>query len=193
MARKARDASLSQIKSLLKKRTKADGTLIDLWDQTITDLDVANASDRATALVLATRLEHEIERSIETHFVELDDNQRASIFEGDGPLSTLSAKVRLAYALGIFGARTKHDLDIIRSVRNVFAHTWQHVGFGSDAITTACAGLSMKGITNGLVEQPNPKQRYLDTILLIVSFVRFEREKKKPILYLSSEFRAMMD
>jgi hypothetical protein len=42
---------------------------------------------------------------------------------GDAPLATFSAKIRLAYALSIFGSSTRDDLDTIREIRNAFAHS----------------------------------------------------------------------
>jgi len=157
------------------------------------DLDPNNANDRATALVTATRLEHEIERAIQTHFVQLSEDQISALFDGDGPLSNLAAKVRLAHALGIFGKRTKTDLDIIRNVRNVFAHSWKNVGFADEAVAEACGGLSMKGVTQNNAAPSDPKQRYLNTILLVVLYIRQELEKKTAVSYQSSIFQNMMD
>lgn len=46
-----------------------------------------------------------------------------SIFEGDGPLATFSAKISLGVMLGLARDDTRHDLTILRKIRNEFAHS----------------------------------------------------------------------
>lgn len=44
------------------------------------------------------------------------------LFRHNGPLSTFSARLDMAFALYLIGEKTRHDLDIIRDIRNDFAH-----------------------------------------------------------------------
>ena len=45
------------------------------------------------------------------------------LFTGMNPLSTFSARIRIAYALGLVTEDEYHDLKIIKDVRNRFAIT----------------------------------------------------------------------
>src|SRR5271169_5950257 len=61
-------------------------------------------ADYAIAVVGAGLIEKALEAVILTRFVDLDSDERSSIFEyKNGPLSDLSSKIKIAYALGLFG------------------------------------------------------------------------------------------
>jgi DNA-binding MltR family transcriptional regulator len=53
-----------------------------------------------------------------------DDNQ----FHPDRPLGTFSAKINLAYRLGLLDDKIEHALQLIRKIRNDFAHATTEVG-----------------------------------------------------------------
>src|SRR5215204_6920548 len=53
----------------------------------------------------------------------LTKNEHSDIFDGTGPLSTFSGRINVAYALGVYGRKTRHDLHSLRNIRNPFAHT----------------------------------------------------------------------
>jgi DNA-binding MltR family transcriptional regulator len=51
------------------------------------------------------------------------DHKRVdSLFAGFAPLATLSAKISICYAFGLIDENLLHDLDVIRKIRNRFAH-----------------------------------------------------------------------
>jgi topoisomerase IA-like protein len=56
---------------------------------------------------------------------------------------TISAKIRMGYAVGLFGEETKNNVDIIRIMRNVFAHAPSPVKFSTVEIEDACALLKV--------------------------------------------------
>ena len=49
------------------------------------------------------------------------------MFEGVGPLSTFSAKAKLAFALKLVDSDQFHNLEIVRKIRNTFAHSFEGV------------------------------------------------------------------
>jgi DNA-binding MltR family transcriptional regulator len=61
-----------------------------------------------------------LEEYIAKKFV--DDKAVAKLFEGFGPLSTFSAKIEFAFALGLLPRHVHTDLRTIKKVRNLFAH-----------------------------------------------------------------------
>jgi hypothetical protein len=92
----------------------------------------------------------------------------------------------IAYDLGIFGIRTKHDLNLIRNLRNGFAHCQRPIRFNTPAIKGMCDNLSLsdidgiRAIPTYLSEQPvegggdwydkdHPRQRYVVCCYTIIA------------------------
>src|SRR5262249_54463894 len=63
------------------------------------------------------------------------------LFEGMGPLATFSAKIKLGYALGFYGPRTRHDFLIFNEIRNAFAHAPHPLTFKNKSIANRTTGL----------------------------------------------------
>jgi DNA-binding MltR family transcriptional regulator len=91
-----------------------------------------NESDRACAILGAAMLDHalgELVRSAMT--VEAP----ARLFEGYGPIASFSARIDISLGLGIVSRDEHHDLQLIRKVRNAFAHDANHeLSFVSELI-----------------------------------------------------------
>jgi len=96
--------------------------------------------DRAAVLVSATYLELSLESAIRTHFVDITDDEDKALFGGldrDSPLSNFGAKIRIGYALGVFGPLMRDDLKTIQIIRNCFAHTIEHIDLNSAEVAAA--------------------------------------------------------
>jgi hypothetical protein len=66
-----------------------------------------------------------------------------SLFDFEGPIRTFSSRINLAYALSIFGEKTKHDLDLIRLIRNQFAHCRLPLHFEIPEVKAVCDHLQI--------------------------------------------------
>jgi hypothetical protein len=82
-------------------------------------------SDYAVAIIGASLIERALEAAILSRFVPLDKDDRSRLFgyEQKGPLADMAARIRMGAALGLYGAETFRDLEKIRHIRNVFAHS----------------------------------------------------------------------
>jgi DNA-binding MltR family transcriptional regulator len=97
-------------------------------------------TDRATALVLTAILEQTLEDAICGHFVTMDEADRKLLFSNPNemaPLQSMYAKIRIGYALGIYGSGVLEDLQCINLMRNAFAHTKIHLEFEDENISVA--------------------------------------------------------
>jgi hypothetical protein len=93
--------------------------------------------DFAAAILGAARLDSTLAYIIEREFIDLSpDEERALLREG--PLAEFGAKIKLGYALGLYGPLTRDDLNIIREIRNAFAHSGNPLDFSNAAIARAC-------------------------------------------------------
>ena len=95
-------------------------------------------SDRACAVLgaalLDARLESLYSRRLRTFKDELLSNSR--------PLGAFSARIKVARALAWISEDVRFDLDQIRSIRNEFAHNFDHeLSFANQAITDKCRTL----------------------------------------------------
>jgi hypothetical protein len=64
-----------------------------------------------------------------------------SLLGANGPLGSFANEILIGYALNIFGDETKANLDIIRAVRNAFAHAKIPIKFTTPQVKNACTHL----------------------------------------------------
>jgi hypothetical protein len=94
-------------------------------------------NDRGAAILAATNVEIALRYALARRLtVKTDQDER--IFGLGAPLSTFDNKIRIAYALEIFGDQTKTNLDIVREIRNAFAHAHIPITFKTDQVKNAC-------------------------------------------------------
>ena len=103
--------------------------------------EIHSTTDQATALIHATLVERTLERVILSRMTRLTRKQRLNLFDGMAPLSSFSAKIKIAHALAIIGPQATTDLDIIKDIRNVFAHSFHPLTFRRKEIATYCRRL----------------------------------------------------
>ena len=99
-------------------------------------------NDRGAAILAATFLENSLEFAVSRR---LPNAARllSKIFENDGPLSSFDAKITIADALNIYGGVTSHNLNMIKHVRNTFAHASIPISFQTDEVSAACETLKL--------------------------------------------------
>ena len=85
--------------------------------------EIYAADDRAAAIVGASLLDTRIEAAIRARLI---DDERSELLDGlvgeRGPIGAFGTRIRLGFALGIYGPETKRDLLDIAKIRNAFAH-----------------------------------------------------------------------
>lgn len=108
--------------------------------------NILKESDRGCAIVAAELLSEELEQLLRAYCRSDPADVKQTIdplFSGYGPLATFSARINLAYSLGILPRPTRDRLDIIRRLRNDFAHEWGPLDFNDPK---CAARLAMLGI-----------------------------------------------
>jgi DNA-binding MltR family transcriptional regulator len=101
-----------------------------------------------------------------------------------------AVKIRLAYALGVYGPATRDDLEIMRNIRNLFAHDRGHLTFDDREASALCDQLkwidrlSWGGV---LGESPtSARDKYVGTIKHLFPFLTVGIGR--PIRYSTSIF-----
>jgi DNA-binding MltR family transcriptional regulator len=123
-------------------------------------------SDYAIALIGASLLEKALEVALLARFVPLSKDERARLFQPTGPLGGLAAASQLAYAIGVFGSKTRADIEHVRAIRNAFAHGRRTLSFETREIVEICRLLRIPDvvtIAESAADRRTPRGRYIET------------------------------
>lgn len=102
--------------------------------------ELTEESDRGCALYACGYLEQKLSDLL---FVMLVANSKieTELFDGHGALSSFSNRISMSYYLGLISRGCKKDLDLIRKIRNDFAHSSDSLSFESEGIKNRCSNL----------------------------------------------------
>jgi DNA-binding MltR family transcriptional regulator len=101
-------------------------------------------SDRAAVILQASLVEGILEAILTTKMrPDLPKDLKDRLFDGSGPLSSFAAKINVAYALELFGPVFLHDLNLIRELRNGFAHAQYPMTLSTLEIAEVCKHLRL--------------------------------------------------
>jgi hypothetical protein len=102
-----------------------------------TVMELHAGSDRVAAIMGSALVEDSLISAIGS--VLHDDSNKAALFYDQGaPFGTFKARIIAAHALGLFDSDMARDLDIIRDIRNQFAHALLSLSFENEDIAAAC-------------------------------------------------------
>ena len=97
-------------------------------------------TDRGAALVGAALLDKQLLDLLRSHV--LDKKESAELLEGgSAPLGTFSARIKVSYCLGLITDVEHRELQLIRKVRNEFAHQTHGLTFQDGKIASLCSNL----------------------------------------------------
>ena len=84
---------------------------------------LAEDSDRARVIVAAAWIDTFLKVRLLNEFAKGNAKARKTLFSENGPFSTFSAKLNIAFCAGWIDPDVYHDATVIRKLRNIFAHT----------------------------------------------------------------------
>jgi len=93
-------------------------------------------------IIMVTTVENALQVAIESR-LSIGEGQRQTLFGPDGPIGAFVSKIRMGLALEIFGPKTHQNLELLRAIRNAFAHSKISIDFETNEIKTACNLLEM--------------------------------------------------
>ena len=82
-----------------------------------------------TAILGCVIVEHDLDVLLRRRFKRNDDETWKSLQDEKGPLQTFYSKIVLGYAFKIYDEKVVKDLNIIRTIRNAFAHSRMLLNF----------------------------------------------------------------
>ena len=124
-------------------KQKQKQALQDLIRASITDEDIPSirkefieGTDRSAALIATAVVEGALTSALTARMCAFDPPEEFyELFVGpQAPLGTLSARIKLGKALGLYGSQVLGWLDSIRKIRNVYAHAANSIPFSHPTI-----------------------------------------------------------
>lgn len=94
-------------------------------------------TDRGAVIICASLIEDALAQRIRDNFVQLSSDETDSLFGAEAPIGSFSARIKLAYALGIIDRNHRQMCDLLRAMRNSCAHSRQMISFQDKALVDA--------------------------------------------------------
>jgi hypothetical protein len=131
--------------------------------------EIDKQTDRGAAIVAATVLDNILENLIAARLIIPSPKHKKALFGQYAPLSSFSAKIELGFALGLYDTERRASLDLIRDVRNKFAHRLEATGFDNPKI----AAIIEAGITQKVRDYTHLsiRQKFLFTCNILIAFL----------------------
>jgi hypothetical protein len=128
---------------------------------------LSSESDRGCALFAAAYLDSSLSDLL---FVSLVPNNKIEVdlFKGTAPLATFSSRIKMAYYLGLISQPCRRDLDIIRGIRNDFAHKLEIGSFEVQAVQDRCTALAYSYHE----KHADPKAHFVSAVMRILGHIQ---------------------
>lgn len=97
-------------------------------------------TDRGAALVGAAYLDYQLLILLKNHLI--NKKESAELLEGGtAPLGTFNSRIKACYCLGLITDLENKELQLIRKIRNAFAHQIHGLTFQTEKIQSLCGHL----------------------------------------------------
>lgn len=102
--------------------------------------EMEKETDRGAALVGAAFLDDMLSLLLEAALVD-EDISKAFLTESGG-ISEFGIRIKLAYCMGLIGPIMLQDLNLVKEIRDEFAHNLGILDFNTEIISSYCSKLS---------------------------------------------------
>ena len=156
-------------------------------EETAAIQELEGLPDRALAIVAVALLDTRLESTLRMH---LRDGVRKGhgtlhqqMFRPSGPLGTLSAKISLGCMLGLYEIEALRDMEILKEVRNKFAHELTVSSFNE--VRDLCSASQRGQEGNQLRRRDDCVHFDLERPLI------YEVNHRQPVLWLRARYRSV--
>jgi DNA-binding MltR family transcriptional regulator len=133
---------------------------------------LAGTYGRGGAVIAAAWVDDALEEYLR-RFLSRDPQMANYLLQPEGALGTFGVRIKLAYALGMISDEVRRDLDVIRLVRNDFAHLRDASGFENPSVIQRCRSLRAYRCYASSVRNAGrtPRQRFMVSALLLAAAI----------------------
>lgn len=144
-------------------------------------------NDRAIITVGASLLAHAVEELLGSRLREpKTSKERDVLFTDFGILGTFSEQIWMAYFMSLIGPKTRHDLDMVRIIRNICAHDMNPISFEQKEVSSRCFDLHTAKRALEPNDEHTAKERFTTTIYILTASVAI-----RAVDHVDEEFRKL--
>ena len=100
-------------------------------------------SDRACALLAGAAIAEGLGDLLKRHFIKLDEDDIDRLFiKPRALLADFASRTEISFVLGLISPQERVAADVIRKIRNVFAHTLAQIDFSHELIVSELRKIS---------------------------------------------------
>ncbi len=148
----------AQLLAIFRKAGPQHGDVVALR------LSLTPETDRGCALMATAYIDERLATLLKAYFVN-DLKLMKELFAHSGPLGTFSSRIDVAYAVGLISSDLHREINLLRKIRNEFAHEHRVLTFESPAVKSRCGELS---VSSHLSNIPSRRQ-FLTTLMMVLA------------------------
>lgn len=131
----------------------------ELKDMDLILAQVRGQNARAAITVGASCVAHALEQLLQSRLRSPQTNREKEVLFSDfGILGSFSEQIWMSYFMNLIGPKTRHDLDILRIIRNVAAHDMNPVSFDDEPISSRLSTLTILTRLQPGAPAPEPEE-----------------------------------
>lgn len=135
-------------------------------------------TDRGAALVGAALIDERLYRLLESHFVACKEPKEL-LKGGNAPIGSFSARIKIAYCLGLITELEFKECELIRRIRNEFAHQVHGLTFADNKVNDLCNN-SRANTPGGARFNGNARQLFINSVILVSLALWYRPKQNKP-------------
>lgn len=152
---------------------------IDEFETSLSALESPATSDMIVAILAATLVEYQLEQVIKLNFRRSDSSTWSRMTDSAGPLRDFHSKIVLGHALSSFDEHIRQNLNIVRDVRNAFAHSRMLLSFDHSEIDSELRKIKVvrKGkriLHSGALSVGASRRAYLELCMSLLMFFQLK-------------------
>lgn len=125
-------------------------------------------SDRGMALVGVAWIDDKLAQTLLAFFSE-GKASHSLVQGGDSPLGTFSSRIKCCRALCLIDDDEYHEIDLLRKIRNEFAHAKQGLSFRSQPISSYCTSLKSRAPDSESPLVKVPRFRFKNAVMALAA------------------------
>ncbi|HTU64323.1 MAG TPA: MltR family transcriptional regulator [Steroidobacteraceae bacterium] len=129
-------------------------------------------TDRGLPLVAAAVVDEKLEKALAGFFRETGAAKR--LLDDNGPLATFSARIDACHALGLITDHEFHECNLIRKVRNEFAHKTHGLTFKTKIVHELCMSLKSGPLPGA--DKTDARMRFVNACVMMVTALYYRGE-----------------
>ena len=143
--------------------------------------EIEGENPRAAILVCGALVENALEWAIGAHLRKPEtDTEKSALFPDNGILGSFSEKIWGAYFMCIIGRTVRHNLDMIRLIRNVAGHDMNPLTFDHPDIASRCGQIELLNEAFKDAPKPSRRQTYVLTAQFLTATLGLRSQENDP-------------